>query len=72
MKCPVSEYEYSGRTDHVKRHFSKLILWSKTYEDEAAEESENSNLLCNSNLLAWQQNPVFINIINLYHNFRKR
>ena len=31
VKCPVSECEYSGRTDHVKRHFSKLIVWSKTY-----------------------------------------
>ena len=40
MKCPVGECEYSGRTDHVKRHFSKLIVWSKTYEGDAAEESE--------------------------------
>ena len=31
VKCPVSECEYSGRKDHVKRHFSKLIVWSKTY-----------------------------------------
>ena len=30
VKCPVSECEYSGRKDHVKRHFSKLIVWSKT------------------------------------------
>ena len=41
MKCPVSECKYSGRTDHVKRHFRNLIVWSKTYEGEAAEESEN-------------------------------
>ena len=41
VKCPVSECKYSGRTDHVKRHFRNLIVWSKTYEGEAAEESEN-------------------------------
>ena len=41
VKCPVRECNYSGRTDHVKRHFCKLIVWSKTYEGEAAEESEN-------------------------------
>ena len=32
VKCPVSECKYSGRTDHVKRHFRNLIVWSKTYE----------------------------------------
>ena len=41
VKCPVSECKYSGRADHVKRHFRNLIVWSKTYEGEAAEESEN-------------------------------
>ena len=43
VKCPVSECKYSGRTDHVKRHFRNLIVWSKTYEGEAAEESENGS-----------------------------
>ena len=40
VKCPVSECELSGRINHVKRHFSKLIVWSKTYVGEAAEERE--------------------------------
>ena len=33
VKCPVRECNYSGRTDHVKRHFCKLIVWSKTYDN---------------------------------------
>ena len=40
VKYPVSECELSGRINHVKRHFSKLIVWSKTYVGEAAEERE--------------------------------
>ena len=39
VKCPVSECKYSGRTDHVKRHFRNLIVWSQTYEGEAIVET---------------------------------
>ena len=41
VNCPVSECNLSGRIDYVKWHFKRLIVWSKTYEGEAAEESEN-------------------------------
>ena len=40
VNCPVSECNLSGRVDYVKWHFKRLIVWSKTYEGEAAEESE--------------------------------
>ena len=37
VKCPVSECIFSRRIDHVKKHFNKLIVWSKTYEGEELE-----------------------------------
>ena len=40
VNCPVSDCDVSGRIDYVKKHFNKLIVWSKTHESEAAEESE--------------------------------
>ena len=40
VNCPVSDCDVSGRIDYVKKHFNKLIVWSKTQEREAAEESE--------------------------------
>ena len=31
VNCPVSDCDVSGRIDYVKKHFNKLIVWSKTY-----------------------------------------
>ena len=34
VNCPESKCNLSGRIDNVKKHFKKLLVWSKTfYED---------------------------------------
>jgi len=38
VNCPVSDCDVSGRVDNLKKHFIKLIVLSKTYEDEAADK----------------------------------
>ena len=37
VNCPVSDCDVSGRVDNFKKHFIKLIVWSKTHEGEAAD-----------------------------------
>jgi len=32
VNCPVSDCDVSGRIDYVKKHFNKLIVWSKTHD----------------------------------------
>ena len=38
VNCPVSDCDVSGRVDNFKKHFIKLIVWSKNHEGEAADQ----------------------------------
>ena len=45
VNCPVSDCDVSGRIDYVKKHFNKLIVWSKPDVNKEDLMSRRSSML---------------------------
>ena len=74
----LSDSDISGRVDNVKKHFKKLIVWSKTHEGEAAEvcesefksapkEAKQHTKWCNTQTLACDKVNRFTMKVNVVH-----
>ena len=58
VNCPVSDCDVSGRIDYVKKHFNKLIVWSKLSYSRLLHDRFRNWVICFQSLIG----PTNVNL----------